>query len=139
MPGTVSLPPAPLNKYFQGRGLSTICRSSSVCPSPCCVGRCRKLCVFLLPSHILLAFRGRQPLCGIGVLSVMEMTSKPPIVKPLMAAWKNKTAEDVPLSTHSTAEKGKSSVKNSLVPPPKVTLFQWFYFATKYFVSEEPV
>lgn len=68
----------------------------------------------------------------------MEMTSKPPIVKPLMAAWKNKTA-DVPLSTHSTAEKGKSSGKNSLVPPPKVTLFQWFYFATKYFVSEEPV
>lgn len=24
----------------------------------------------------------------------MEMTSKPPIVKPLMAAWKNKTADD---------------------------------------------
>lgn len=43
--------------------------------------------------HSLLAFRGRQPLWGTGVLSVMEMTSKPPIVSPLMAAC-NGTADD---------------------------------------------
>jgi len=83
---------------------------------------------FPLPSHIRLAFRGRQPLCGTGVLSVMEITSRPPIVKPLMAAWKNKTADDMLLSTHWKAEKEKSSGENSLVLCPKINLFQWFYF-----------
>lgn len=33
----------------------------------------------------LRAFLGRQPLCGMGVLSVMEITSRPPIVRPWMA------------------------------------------------------
>lgn len=37
--------------------------------------------------HSLRAFLGRQPLCGTGVLSVMEITSRPPMVSPLMAAW----------------------------------------------------
>lgn len=42
--------------------------------------RCR------LPSHhSLRAFLGRQPLCGMGVLSVIEITSRPPMVSPLMA------------------------------------------------------
>lgn len=36
-------------------------------------------------SHILLALRGRHPLCGTGVSSVMDTTSRPPIVRPLMA------------------------------------------------------
>lgn len=39
----------------------------------------------LLSPHSLRAFRGRQPLCGMGVLSVMEITSRPPMVSPLMA------------------------------------------------------
>lgn len=38
----------------------------------------------------LRAFRGRQPLCGTGVLSVMEITSSPPKAKPWMAACKGK-------------------------------------------------
>lgn len=40
-----------------------------------------------LPPHILRALRGRQPLCGTGVLSVMETTSSPPMVNPLMADY----------------------------------------------------
>lgn len=36
-------------------------------------------------GHILLAFRGRHPLCGTGVLSVIDTTSRPPIVRPLIA------------------------------------------------------
>lgn len=39
--------------------------------------------------HSLRAFRGRQPLCGTGVLSVIEITSRPPMVSPLMADWKD--------------------------------------------------
>lgn len=35
--------------------------------------------------YILRALRGRQPLCGTGVLSVMDTISSPPIVNPLMA------------------------------------------------------
>ena len=38
--------------------------------------------------HSLRAVLGRQPLCGTGVLSVIEITSRPPMVSPLMAAWK---------------------------------------------------
>lgn len=40
-----------------------------------------------VPPHILRALRGRQPLCGTGVLSVMETTSSPPMVNPLMADY----------------------------------------------------
>lgn len=35
--------------------------------------------------HSRLALRGRHPLCGTGVLSVTDTTSRPPIVRPLMA------------------------------------------------------
>lgn len=36
-------------------------------------------------GHILLALRGRHPLWGTGVLSVIDTTSSPPIVRPLIA------------------------------------------------------
>lgn len=39
-------------------------------------------------NHSLRAFLGRHPLCGMGVLSVIEITSRPPMVRPLMADWK---------------------------------------------------
>lgn len=40
--------------------------------------------------YILRALRGRQPLCGTGVLSVMDTISSPPMVNPLMADWTQK-------------------------------------------------
>lgn len=82
-----------------------------------------KLCVPCTAPHTLLAFRGRQPLWGTGLLSVMEMISKPPMVSPLMAAC-NETAQE--LSTHGTAEKGQSSEQNTFIPHLKINLFQWF-------------
>ena len=42
-------------------------------------------CILVRRGHILLALRGRHPLCGTGVLSVMDTTSRPPIVTPLIA------------------------------------------------------
>lgn len=48
----------------------------------------------LLSPHSLRAFRGRQPLCGMGVLSVMEITSRPPMVSPLMADWKEQKEQE---------------------------------------------
>lgn len=42
-------------------------------------------CTLVPGGHVLLALRGRQPLCGTGVLSVIDTTSRPPIVKPLIA------------------------------------------------------
>ena len=51
--------------------------------------RCR------LPGpHSLRAFLGRQPLCGMGVLSVIEITSRPPMVRPLMADWKGQEEQE---------------------------------------------
>lgn len=42
-------------------------------------------CILAHKDHVLLAFRGRHPLCGTGVLSVIDTTSRPPIVRPLIA------------------------------------------------------
>lgn len=42
-------------------------------------------CKTHLLHYILRALRGRHPLCGTGVLSVIDTTSRPPIVKPLIA------------------------------------------------------
>lgn len=42
-------------------------------------------CILARGDHILLALRGRHPLCGTGVLSVIDTTSRPPMVKPLIA------------------------------------------------------
>ena len=39
-------------------------------------------------TQILLALRGRHPLWGTGVLSVIETTSIPPILRPLIADWR---------------------------------------------------
>lgn len=44
--------------------------------------------------HSLRAFLGRQPLCGMGVLSVIEITSRPPMVRPLMADWKEQEEQE---------------------------------------------
>lgn len=43
------------------------------------------LCTVVRGGHILLALRGRHPLCGTGVSSVIDTTSRPPIVRPLIA------------------------------------------------------
>ena len=42
-------------------------------------------CILGGTGHILLALRGRHPLCGTGVLSVIDTTSRPAIVSPLIA------------------------------------------------------
>jgi len=69
------------------------------------------------PSHIRLAFRGRQPLCGTGVLSVMEMTSKPPIVNPLMAAWNRARQQMIYCYQHIAEQKReKAEVQTDWFP-----------------------
>lgn len=42
-------------------------------------------CILVRGGHVLRALRGRHPLCGTGVLSVIDTTSRPAIVKPLIA------------------------------------------------------
>lgn len=42
-------------------------------------------CILVCGGHVLLALRGRHPLCGTGVLSVIDTTFRPPIVRPFIA------------------------------------------------------
>lgn len=70
-----SLPAENSNSPLQGALMGACCRSAG---GPCGQGQ--------VPSRqSLRAFLGRQPLCGMGVLSVIEITSRPPIVRPWMA------------------------------------------------------